>query len=887
MRFRTWMTMVFVVGASRAAGQTPPSIPYTPITISGSKSGPGAAVTYRAYQAPGERFRIVCQEPCAISEPLIFAAYAGFRAVRPELVALAGVDIITPELPLYDLHLNGDSYCGAYTTGLTGDASTYPPWAGPVGVVSCFWDVEKPNRALAFTPENAVKREDQLLKVHEYGHGIFFGRHFYSYEDVVKDFSFNVAGINGARILDLCDPYQIEASQGRLLYALCRAHGFQWSNLAPAMQALESLFRSGQGRANVQVTNAPRATSVAQLRKIVSDQLGKDASDGFAAGLFGIDAGGEIVFPSAGGVIRTAGGRAALVVPPGAVPFATEANLDKVFTLPAANNGLPYTDFSVALKIDGNFGLQKPVRLALRYEPVAFAAPNVRPGLLRLWQVSGNAWQPLTGTVVDTVNRVASTPIFGPGTYMLVADAGPAPGSAGVVATVASLPGANNSYFRTQLQLHNPGTAQATGKIVYRPRESAPSPSDPSYSYTLRFRETVSLADLFATLGQTGNGSLEVVPTTGSTPVLVTRVFNDLGSAGTFGVGEDALPEDAALRVGERGVLLAPRSATQRLNVGVRALSNGATLQVTVRNAGGATVKSATKTYVANWFEQRSLSEFLGGFDFGGDESIEVAVTAGSALVYGAAADNRTNDPSLQLLRPLTRPGRGEGETLVLPTVASLPGQFGAFFRTTLQIHNATDATATGALVYRPAGSSTPAGANVTYSLPPRATLSFADYLPAAGLSGSGTLDVVPASGPPPVTIARVYNDGETGTAGLAYEARSSWDALKPGDRGILVVPPELVNQRLNIGVRTLAGGAVATVRVYDAGGIRRLVLQKTWPANTFEQKSLADFLGGFNATAGSAVEVWLEGGDLHLYGATGDNRTNDPTLQFAARATL
>src|SRR6185369_17171441 len=111
--------------AAFGATAAPPAVPYTLIQLQGKQGGPftGAPVTYRAYQAPGDTFRIVCQEPCAIAEDLIFAAYAGFKPAKEQLVALAGIDSL-PGLQPFDIHLNGDSWCGPYHTGLTGDAGS-------------------------------------------------------------------------------------------------------------------------------------------------------------------------------------------------------------------------------------------------------------------------------------------------------------------------------------------------------------------------------------------------------------------------------------------------------------------------------------------------------------------------------------------------------------------------------------------------------------------------------------------------------------------------------------------------------------------------------------------------------------------------------------------
>src|SRR5262249_23715525 len=150
-------------------------------------------------------------------EDLIFAVIAGFRPAKEQLVALAGVDSL-PEAQPFDIHLSGDTWCGPYQPeAFAGDAGlNYTPDYRPLpGSFGCFWDVEKagpqppPHASIPFTPETAVRLEFQLLRVHEYGHALFFIRHASSYEDFVKALSFRICGLDYLEptpVTDPCDP---------------------------------------------------------------------------------------------------------------------------------------------------------------------------------------------------------------------------------------------------------------------------------------------------------------------------------------------------------------------------------------------------------------------------------------------------------------------------------------------------------------------------------------------------------------------------------------------------------------------------------------------------------------------------------------------------------
>ena len=225
---------------------------------------------------------------------------------------------------------------------------------------------------------------------------------------------------------------------------------------------------------------------------------------------------------------------------------------------------------------------------------------------------------------------------------------------AAIVPAVGSTPGAlGQAFFRTSVQLFNPGATRMTGRLVYHPAGASASANDPFLSYVLEAGETRSIADLLPAMGLTGLGSLDIVSDAGTaTPLLLVRVFNDAGAGGTTGFVEEAIPPAQALVAGERGFLIGPPdTALYRFNVGVRTLGSGATISITVRNDAGAVTRTLTRTYPANYFEQRDSASFLNGVAIGANESITVQVLSGSAIVYGATVDNHTNDPSLQLAR--------------------------------------------------------------------------------------------------------------------------------------------------------------------------------------------------------------------------------------------
>ena len=219
-----------------------------------------------------------------------------------------------------------------------------------------------------------------------------------------------------------------------------------------------------------------------------------------------------------------------------------------------------------------------------------------------------------------------------------------------ILPVVGSTPGANGTFFRTSVQLNNPSTTPATGRIVFHTSGVAGSDTDPALAYSLTAGQTQSIADLLPAMGVSGLGSADIEITSGAAPVATARVFNDAGASGTTGFTEAAMRAEEALRLGQTGVLMIPPDFTvARFNVGVRTLEKGASVTFALKDAAGAAVGSTTRVFPTNYHEQQDAVGFLGVFEAPPGGSISITVNSGAAILYGATVDNRTGDPSLQI----------------------------------------------------------------------------------------------------------------------------------------------------------------------------------------------------------------------------------------------
>jgi hypothetical protein len=226
----------------------------------------------------------------------------------------------------------------------------------------------------------------------------------------------------------------------------------------------------------------------------------------------------------------------------------------------------------------------------------------------------------------------------------------------GFIPVVGSTAGSSGSNFKTSLQLlfGAPGSSGSiTGKLVFHPSGTSGSSSDPTVTYNVGAGQVVTYPDIVATFGRSGLGSVDLITAPGATkPVIITRVFNDAGTLGTSGLTEDVIdPSDArVIEGGFTGFLVTPVDPTKtRFNIGVRTGASGANLTAVLHDTNGTVLKTVTKSYLPNWFEQVDSTSFFAGTAVGANQSITITVSiGGSAIIYGSTTDNISNDPNIQ-----------------------------------------------------------------------------------------------------------------------------------------------------------------------------------------------------------------------------------------------
>lgn len=223
----------------------------------------------------------------------------------------------------------------------------------------------------------------------------------------------------------------------------------------------------------------------------------------------------------------------------------------------------------------------------------------------------------------------------------------------------------------------------------------------------------------------------------------------------------------------------------------------------------------------------------------------------------------------------------------IVPIVGSTRGAHGAEFKTMLQLHNRTSRPAEGTLVVHPAGRSGATGdPSIGYALAPHQTAYFEDIVLEAGLSGLATIDVDVTSGAVPAIVCRVYDEqGEAGTTGAAIRAVGPEAALVAGESGSLIAPPDRGRFRMNVGVRSLGDGVLLGIVVYDEHGVIRGKAAEVELGPDMVVQNGADQIAGMELRANESIGFEVREGSAILYASTVDNTTNDPSMQYVARA--
>ncbi len=351
----------YVVGCGESDHPPPSAIARQTVTLEGAG--------YASYGDPGDTFRVVCQDPCPVAEPVILALHAGMSHAKRVLVGLAGIDVL-PSLAPVDAHITADDVCGPFSVAAAGFAKLGADQRGTLCLFTYEWsDPPPPYVPEPLVGDTAVMLERQGLFVHEYAHLLFFGRHYLSWEGVARALSYHVTGL----AVDPCDPTMQEYAAS-VPYRLCTEVGFGFQHLAPSLQALDAIYEAGAGDADPAhspITSGKPETTVYQWRQVLDGLLGNPTLKAF------LDAdevsynllGDSVILTPDGGRFELYRGAVVLELPAGALTAPVTVTTPPVARLGSLPPGWETFAFSTAEELQPTSTVfASPATLTLRYD---------------------------------------------------------------------------------------------------------------------------------------------------------------------------------------------------------------------------------------------------------------------------------------------------------------------------------------------------------------------------------------------------------------------------------------------------------------------------------------------------------------------------------------
>lgn len=236
-----------------------------------------------------------------------------------------------------------------------------------------------------------------------------------------------------------------------------------------------------------------------------------------------------------------------------------------------------------------------------------------------------------------------------------------------IVPAVAHNPGANGTFFQTDVRLFNRTSLDETATLLFTPASTDGRSIFGAVKVSVPSGHVVALDDIVHSLfGTAGSGQLEILGN-----VLATSRTYTLSGSGTLGQSMKAASSELAVSIGDAPQIISRLENTPafRSNVGF-AETAGAPGTIRVRFAGGEELVP-----IPAFGHVQIAASGRGRF------SADVSVVEGNAavLAYGSIVDNRSGD---SMTIPAARPS---STTLVrFAPATSAAGANGSFWRTTV-----------------------------------------------------------------------------------------------------------------------------------------------------------------------------------------------------------
>jgi hypothetical protein len=454
--------------------------------------------------------------------------------------------------------------------------------------------------------------------------------------------------------------------------------------------------------------------------------------------------------------------------------------------------------------------------------------------------------------------------------------------SAYVVTTAAHTPGAEGTYWMSDLVIHNPLDIETVAYLFFL-RQGYVNTGARSRSFVLGKGQSTRLGDVVLdTFGHVQASGAIVVAC--RTPLHITsKTFNNAAD-GTYGQFIPGISLASAATTGEH-VYLPFLSTTERFrtNIGVVNLQPE-DLSVTIQAySTRGTLLGETSAFLDPFSYVQLNKVFANTFDQDvKDWYAVVSAATPDALfaTYASVIDNVSGDPIHVL------PAQASSNPIYVASVANTPGNNQTVWRTDLEVFNPGPSESHYQIAFLKADLNNQFPPTRDFVLAPGATARYVDVVGRLfGELGSGTIRVTPSDGTL-ACAARTYNNLDGRTYGQYIAGVPDERGATTGERRIATQLSQAADDhsgfRTNFGVVNMTDRPLDVQAEFFRGdgthlGNRTFHLE---PYSSHQEgKVFRHFTGESVADGYIAVSSPTAGARFHAYASVVDNRSGDPFL--------
>ncbi len=461
--------------------------------------------------------------------------------------------------------------------------------------------------------------------------------------------------------------------------------------------------------------------------------------------------------------------------------------------------------------------------------------------------------------------------------FLLVAI--PATAERWVVPAGAHATGAQDTNWRTDLQLVNPTDSQVAVRVYLLRKNQDNSDLDESSTHTVAADGQVVVGDVFfSDFSYSGTGGL-LVECDSPDLVVTSRTYNLLDDQSTYGQFIPGVKVGDALPAAYEGhIVYLAKSDDFRSNLGFCAASTAAgAATVRMYDENGVQTGTATRDYRGyGQFQWNDIFSITGSAP---STAARAVIMATSPIVaYGSVVDERTGDPVAVMAEIYENIAFDES---AISAAARAAGAEDSLWRTDIRIFNPTDTSMAVSFDYYRKGTNNGPQNSTSSTVGPSSILALDDAMMSAfGLeSANGAVRI--SADEPVMVWSRTYNQSANGTYGQSIPARSDNFSL---DAGGMIVYTGLSNTgfRSNVGFFNLEDEQVdLALTIIDATGTQRTARDYTLGPNEMNQINDVFNWMGLPTTSDGFYSLIIAGeSDVSAFVSIIDDLSNDPTYQ-------